>query len=115
MQSYAFSKQDLTKDLEKIGLRKGDVVLVHSSLSRIGYVPGGAETAIGALLEAVGEGGTIVVPTITGSISDSPENPPSFAKDKPSWTGSVPEALRKMRGAFRSKHPTHSVASVGNL
>jgi len=51
------------------------VVLVHSSLSGIGYVPGGVETLIDALLQSVGEEGTIVVPTITGQIFDSPDTP----------------------------------------
>lgn len=115
MRSYVFSEQELTKDLEKIGLERGDTVLVHSSLSRIGYVPGGAKTVIGALMRAIGEDGTLIVPTITGQISDSPENPPSFSKNKPSWTGKIPETLRKMEGAFRSAHPTHSVASIGKL
>jgi len=94
-------------------LEKGDTVLVHSSLSSIGYVPGGAETVIDALMEVVGDDGTVVVPTLTGQMSDSPENPPAFSTDKPSWTGTIPEALRKREGACRSRHPTHSVAAIG--
>jgi len=115
MQKFEFTKEEMARDLEKTGLRKGDTVLVHSSLSRIGYVNGGAETVIDALLEAVGDDGTVVVPTITGQISDSPENPPAFSSDKPSCTGTIPEALRKREGAYRSNHPTHSVAAVGRL
>jgi len=115
MQKFVFTKEEMARDLERTGLRKGDTVLVHSSLSRIGYVPGGAETVIDALLEAVGDAGTIVVPTLTGHMSDSPENPPAFSSDKPSWTGTIPEVLRKREGACRSNHPTHSVAAIGNL
>ncbi len=115
MQRFQFTKEEIVGDLIKIGVEKGDTVLVHSSLSSIGYVPGGAETLVDALLESVGEDGTIVAPTITGRISDSPENPPSYSKDKPCWTGVVPETLRKRGEAYRSRHPTHSVAAIGEM
>ncbi|MEM2940604.1 MAG: AAC(3) family N-acetyltransferase [Thermoproteota archaeon] len=103
----------MIQGLVKLGVEKGDTLLVHSSLSSIGYVPGGAETMIDALLESVGEEGTVVVPTITGKIFDSPEYPPSFSKNKPCWTGIVPETFRKRSDACRSRHPTHSVAAIG--
>jgi len=113
MQRFEFNREEMALDLEGMGLREGDTVLVHSSLSSIGYVPGGAETVIDALMEAVGDDGTVVVPTLTGQMSDSPENPPAFSSDRPSWTGTIPEALRKREGACRSHHPTHSVAAIG--
>lgn len=115
MNKFEFFKEELVEDLKRIGIEKGDIVLVHSSLSSIGYVPGGAETVIDSLIESVGESGTIVVPTITGQLYDSPENPPSFSRDKPCWTGTIPETLRKRKEAYRSLHPTHSVAAIGRL
>ncbi|MCX8183982.1 MAG: AAC(3) family N-acetyltransferase [Crenarchaeota archaeon] len=115
MRRFETTREEIVKDLVKIGVEKGDILLVHSSLSSIGYVAGGAETLIDALLESVGEEGTIVVPTITGQIFDSPENPPSYSKDKPCWTGAVPETLRKRGEACRSRHPTHSVAAIGKM
>jgi aminoglycoside 3-N-acetyltransferase len=48
-------------------------------------------------------------------MSNTPENPPHFSIGEPSWTGTIPEALRKMEGACRSNHPTHSVAAIGKL
>jgi aminoglycoside 3-N-acetyltransferase len=113
MEKFEFAKEEIVQDLVEIGVEKGDVILVHSSLRSVGYVPGGAETMIDALLESVGEDGTIVVPTITGQIYDSPEYPPSFSKDKRCWTGMVPETFRKRSDAYRSRHPTHSVAAIG--
>lgn len=47
------------------GLHKGDVAIVHASLSRLGYVIGGAETIVRALLECVGETGTLMAPAQT--------------------------------------------------
>lgn len=113
MRRFKFAKEELIRGLVKLGVEKGDTLLVHSSLSSIGYVPGGAETMIDALLESVGEEGTVAVPTITGQIFDSPEYPPSFSKDRPCWTGVIPETFRKRGEAYRSKHPTHSVAAIG--
>lgn len=108
------TKQMIVDDLRKLGLKDGDAVLVHSSLSRIGYVEGGAETVIDALIEAVGDTGTVLVPTLTGSEKLSAENPPVFdVRTTPCWTGTIPETFRKRPNAIRSLHPTHSVAAIG--
>jgi len=53
--------KDVVAGLQKLGLSRGDLVEVHSSLSSLGWVEGGAETVIAALIEVVGEGGTIVM------------------------------------------------------
>ncbi len=49
--------------LREVGLEKGDAVMVHTSLKRMGYVCGGAQTVIEALMEVVGKDGTIMMPT----------------------------------------------------
>jgi len=110
---YEVTWKELAEGLRELGLESGSIVLVHSSLSSFGYVVGGAEAVIKALLMVVGEDGTVLVPTLTGSIMDCPENPPIFSLDKPCWTGKIPEKFRKMPGAVRSLHPTHSVAAIG--
>ena len=56
-------KAKIVQKLREVGLEKGDVVMVHTSLKRIGYVCGGAQTVIEALMEVVGENGTIMMPT----------------------------------------------------
>ena len=108
------TKQDIVHGLRELGLPSGSSILVHSSLSRFGYVRGGADAVIDALLEAVGPAGTVMVPTLTGSQALSADNPPYFDPDvTPCWTGRVPEALRQRPTAVRSLHPTHSVAAIG--
>ena len=57
------TKVDLEKDIRALGIQIGDVILVHSSLSKIGYLANGAMSFINALKEVVGESGTILMPT----------------------------------------------------
>jgi len=110
------TKEMIVEGLKNLGLKTGDIVMVHSSLKSFGYVVGGVDTIIDALLETVGEQGTVVVPTLTGSDKLSPENPPVFdVKNTPCWTGKIPEVFRKRKEAIRSLHPTHSVAAIGAL
>jgi len=105
-------KEDIKKGLKRLGLKEGDIVLVHSSLSSFGYLEGGADTVIDALLETVGKEGTILVPTLTTSNVNS-GNPVFDVKRTPSVTGRIPEVFRKRPEARRSFHPTHSVAAIG--
>ena len=56
-------KEEIVQKLREVSLEKGDVVMVHTSLKRIGYVCGGAQTVIEALMEVVGKDGTIMMPT----------------------------------------------------
>lgn len=108
------TREDIAHDLKQLGLRAGDKVLVHSSLSSLGEVNGGADSLIDALLDAVSPGGTIVLPTLTGSQDDSPERPPCFdVRNTPTWCGLVPETARQRSEAVRSLHPTHSVVAIG--
>ncbi|MCI9154408.1 MAG: AAC(3) family N-acetyltransferase, partial [Ruminococcus sp.] len=54
---------DMKTALKDLGVRKGQAIMVHTSLSSLGYVCGGAQSVIEALLESVGDEGTIMMPT----------------------------------------------------
>ncbi|MBP3460281.1 MAG: AAC(3) family N-acetyltransferase [Lachnospiraceae bacterium] len=58
------NKNTLIKELKSIGICEGMELEVHSSLSSFGYVEGGAETVIEALMECVGENGSIFMPAL---------------------------------------------------
>jgi len=105
---------DLVRDLIALGVRPGDLLMVHSSLRSIGLVEGGPETVVDALLQALGPDGTLVVPTFTYPTAGDPE----FVFDPihtPSQMGAVSEAARRRPEAHRSIHLAHSIAAIGPL
>ncbi len=110
----SITEERIADDLRGIPVNPGTTLFVHSSLKSFGYVQGGPQTVIEALLKVVGEKGTVFVPTFTGKREDSPRNPPSMhISDTPCWTGLIPETFRKRKEARRSLHPTHSTAAIG--
>lgn len=105
---------DLVASFIGLGVRHGQQLLLHSSLSSLGHVTGGADTVIDALLDVLGPEGTLIVPTLTGHEGVGPEADVLFdVASTPGWTGRISETLRQRSGAVRSLHPTHSVAAVG--
>lgn len=107
------TQRDIEAGLREVGLRAGDVLLAHSSLSSFGFVEGGADTVVDAMLAAVGEAGTVVVPTFTFGRSYDRQEVVFDLKETPSETGAVCEALRRRPKAMRSEHISHSVAAIG--
>jgi aminoglycoside 3-N-acetyltransferase len=102
----------LTHDLLACGLCPGTAAIVHSSLSSLGYVPGGPETVIRGLLEALGPEGTLLLPAL------SYEHVGAFQRvfdvqHTPANVGAIPEYFRTREGTLRSVCPTHSVCGVG--
>ncbi|MBT6621164.1 MAG: AAC(3) family N-acetyltransferase, partial [Gemmatimonadetes bacterium] len=83
-------------------------LMVHSSLSAIGKVAGGAETVIDALLQAVGRRGTLLLPSFNHRAANV-YNPLTT----PTTNGAIPDALWRRAEAVRSMHPTHAVAAIG--
>src|SRR5450759_4325859 len=101
------TRADIVNGLRDVGLQLGDRVLVHSSLAALGDVDGGADTVIDALIEAVGTDGLVVVPTFACQ-------PPFDRKTSATPLGAVADRLWRRPNAFRSLHPTHSVAAIGH-
>ena len=108
----ALTHEQMTVELDALGLASGQVVFVHSALSSLGHAQGGADAVVDAFLEVVGAKGTLVVPTFTfthGSLDD-----PIFdLRTDRSEVGAISEAVRRRPGAQRSCHLLHSVAALG--
>ena len=102
------TRTDISTGLKSMGLKAGDRAMLHSSLSRIGHVEGGALTVVGAFLDVLGPTGTLMVPTFTHSGCQYFD--PLVT---PSLNGAVTEAARSFPGAVRSLHPTHAVTAIG--
>ncbi|HLP32184.1 MAG TPA: AAC(3) family N-acetyltransferase [Bacteroidia bacterium] len=114
----AITKEQVIADLVKLGLKKGDSVLVHSSLSKMGYVEGGPVTVIDAITETIGPEGTLMFPTFPFDtlLEVFFEHYNTFDRSNtPSKMGKITEVFRKMDGVTRSFHPTHPVAAKGPL
>ena len=105
-------QQHISDDLQGMGLREGGVLLVHSSLRSVGKISGGAETIVQGLLQALGENGTLLMPTLSYEFV-GPNNPIFDRGQTPSCVGALTEYFRTRLGTVRSLHPTHSVCGVG--
>ncbi|WP_435360944.1 aminoglycoside N(3)-acetyltransferase [Haloarchaeobius sp. DFWS5] len=121
----------LVSDLHELGVEPGDTIIVHSSLSALGWVCGGPPAVVDALCAAVTDAGTVVCPTHSGGYSDPDywENPPvpddwkerireTMPAYRPAVTptrgmGVIPETFRTYPGVIRSRHPTVSFAAWG--
>jgi aminoglycoside 3-N-acetyltransferase len=130
------TREDIARDLRALGLTDGRTLLVHASLHSIGWVVGGAAAVVAALGEALGPGGTLVVPASTADNSDSSRDhltriagltpgqvkayrtamPPfDRARTPAQGVGRIAEEVRTSPGAIRSAHPQTSFAALGPL
>ncbi|WP_247002379.1 aminoglycoside N(3)-acetyltransferase [Halosolutus gelatinilyticus] len=123
--------ESMTSDLRDLGIRSGQTVLVHGSLSALGWVCGGAPAVVIALQRVVGEDGTIVMPTHSPGNMDPADmgNPPvpdswyetvreQMPPYRPDVTptqgmGAIAECFRSCPGVRRSDHPQLSFAAWG--
>jgi aminoglycoside 3-N-acetyltransferase len=108
------TRAQIANDLSALGIAKGDVVFVHASMSGIGWVEGGADAVIDAFLEVLGGDGLMCVPTLSWNFAhDERTRGPFDPKETPSRVGRISDTLWRRPGAFRSAHPTHSIAGLG--
>jgi aminoglycoside 3-N-acetyltransferase len=120
----------IARDCQALGVAPDATLLVHASLSSLGWVPGGPQGAVEGLRRAVPEG-TLVVPTHSTQLTDPGdwENPPvpeswhgEIRAATPAYDpdatptramGAIPDCLRDYDAAVRSAHPHYSFAALG--
>lgn len=121
----------LAADLRALGLREGMTLLVHSSLSSLGWVAGGPQAVILALTRVLGDFGTLVMPAYSTDNSEPRDwrNPPipddwhqvvrdhmpAFdARQTPTRAlGRIAETFRAWPDVRRSSHPAVSFCALG--
>jgi len=122
----ALTQKDITDALHALGVTAGETLLVHTSLTQLGYVQGGADTIIDALKQTVGEDGTFLAPAFLrpfiysdGCLNKSNEyrpydtRPDGALRDKAIWTGALPKTMLKRNESFRSGHISHEWTAIG--
>ncbi|PSL34402.1 aminoglycoside 3-N-acetyltransferase [Planomicrobium soli] len=125
------SKDSLKQQLEQLGIKAGDSVIVHSSLKAMGWIAGGPQAVVEALIDTVTEEGTIVMPSQSADNSDPrywmeppiPENWHQPLRDTlpaydPHLTGlrgmgKIAECFHRHPLTIRSPHPAHSFMAWG--
>lgn len=112
------TRTEMARDLARLGIERGDTVFVHSSLKSLGYVEGGAAAVVGALQDAVGPEGTLLVPTYylpAGTVKATCELENYVFDPRRHGTnmGRLPETFLAHAATHRSLHPTHSVSAWG--
>lgn len=124
----AVTRSQLAADLRRLGVREGAVVMVHTQMSAIGWVVGGSETVVRALLDALGPEGTLAAYASweehVYQAADWPAahreaylaEPPVFdpaTAEAVREHGRIPERVRTWPGAQPSGHPEANVVAVG--
>ena len=125
------SQATLRADLERLGVTAGQILILHCSLSAIGWVCGGAPAVIGAVMDALTPSGTLVMPAQSSDLTDpaswsAPPVPEAWWADiratmppyDPRTTptrgmGIVAEQFRTWSGVLRSPHPVFSFTALG--
>lgn len=103
------TKELIVKGLKEMGIKEGETIFVHTSLSSFGFVEGGPMAVIGALLETVGPKGNVCLPAF-GPLSDGK----TFdVKKTPSAQGKISEIFWRLPNAKRSLRSSHCIACIG--
>jgi aminoglycoside 3-N-acetyltransferase len=118
----------LQHDLAQLGIAPGDVVMLHVSVKAIGWIVGGPDVVLRALLDVLTPSGTLMM---YASWEDNPDDlatgPPdrqqAYLAECPPFDPATSRAergysilteyLRTWPGAQRSANPSASMAAVG--
>jgi aminoglycoside 3-N-acetyltransferase len=100
--SRVVSRSDVVQQLRSLGVEPGGVLLVHTSFRAVRPVEGGPAGLIRALRDALGQDGTLVMPSWTGS-DEEPFDPHSTPASPD--LGVVADTFWRMDGVLRSDHP----------
>ena len=126
------TKYELISLFKKLGLKKGDDVMVHSSLKSLGYLVNGPDDVIDALINVISlKHGTILMPAHTGQLTHpgswkNPAVPKNKIRSVKLCMKPFQKNITQVRGrgllaskflfypgVIRSDHPLNSVSAIG--
>jgi aminoglycoside 3-N-acetyltransferase len=115
------NRRELLQDLVRLGVRPGDLLMVHASVRAVGGIVGGVNVLVQSLFDAIGSEGTLTAYVDFEPFFEDDDDPaaiPVFdkriahaARDH----GVLHETLRNWPGAVRSDHPDAGVIAIGRL
>ena len=129
--SFPLTRKTLAENLRACGLAEGQTVLVHMAMSKLGWIPGKAQAVIQAMLDVLGESGSLMMPAHTNENTNPAEwqHPPvpeswwqTIRDEMPAFEpalspsremGAVAELFRTWPNVLRSNHPVFSFAAHG--
>lgn len=123
------TRSELAADLRKLGVRSGNAIMLHASVKSIGWIVGGPDEVLRALLDVIGPKGTLMMYVAweedgpyslaqlprqwqTKYLNECPPFDPAIARANRRWS-ILTEYLRTWPGACRSGNPEASCAAVG--
>jgi aminoglycoside 3-N-acetyltransferase len=121
-------RSQLARDLTALGIRPGQVVMLHVSVKAVGWIVGGPDVILDVLLELLGPAGTLMMYVSweediedfylwsaerqAAYLAECPPFDPATSRAHRSWS-ILTEYLRTRPGAYRSGNPGASVAAIG--
>ena len=104
-------QDNFTGQLKSLGLKSGDVIMMHSSMKALDTKRSPVEL-INDIISVIGTEGTLLIPALTYDNVRADKPRFSVSSTEP-CIGLIPRTFFKMEGVIRSKHPTHSVCAFG--
>jgi len=120
-----FNFDNIIKYLKGIGVKSGDILIVHSAYKPLKASGLSPASIIDALIGLVGPDGTLVMPVIrmyfdkTSGVDILSENIDNIVfeynvKESKVWTGILPKTLMNRKEAVISRFPLNTMAAVGS-
>jgi len=109
-------RETLRAAFRDLGLARGDAVLVHSGMSHLGKISGGARGVFELINEIVGENGHVLYPVFpfdTLMQTYLLSKPIFDVRSAPTKMGALTHFALNTSKGVRSVHPTHSVLAFG--
>lgn len=106
-----FKKEELMAQIQAMGIRPDDTVMIHISMRAVGKVENGADGVIDAFRDYLTEG-LFLVPTHTWA-SVNRNTPVYDVNSTVPCIGALPTVAAFRPDGIRSLHPTHSMWATG--